>query len=73
MLAGLREAGAEVLECHATLWRGVEDRVQRASGGWRSLGFVKRILQAYWQLFRAHNKTAVYDVMLVGYPGPFDA
>ncbi|MEM7113685.1 MAG: glycosyltransferase [Chloroflexota bacterium] len=73
MLAGLHEAGAEVLECHATLWRGVEDRVQQASGGWRSLGFIKRIVQAYWQLFRAHNKTADYDVMLIGYPGPFDA
>ena len=73
MLAGLREAGAEVVECHATLWRGIEDRVQQASGGWRSFGFVRRVVGAYWQLLRAHRRLPDYDVMLIGYPGPFDA
>jgi glycosyltransferase involved in cell wall biosynthesis len=62
-----------IYDCHATLWRGVEDRVAQASGGWRSLGFLHRILQAYWQLWRKHRQIPEYDVMLIGYPGPFDA
>ena len=73
MLAGLREAGAEVVECHATLWRGIEDRVAQASGGWRSLGFLGRVVGAYWQLLCSHHRLADYEVMLIGYPGPFDA
>ncbi|MEW5987948.1 MAG: glycosyltransferase family 4 protein [Chloroflexota bacterium] len=72
MVAGLRAQGVEVLECHATLWRGVEDRVQQASGGWLRPRFWARVARAYWQLWQAHQRTPPYDVMLVGYPGHFD-
>lgn len=72
MIAGLRAQGVEVVECHATLWRGVADRVEQAGGGWRSPRFIGRVLSAYWRLLRAHNRTPDYDMMLVGYPGQFD-
>jgi glycosyltransferase involved in cell wall biosynthesis len=64
--------GVEVVECHATLWHGIEDRVEQASGGWRNPRFWVRVLTAYWRLLAAHWRLPNYDVMLVGYPGQFD-
>ncbi|MBE2220672.1 MAG: glycosyltransferase family 4 protein [Anaerolineae bacterium] len=73
LLKGLRaQENVEVYECHATLWHSIDDRVKQASGGWRSPKFIGRVLKTYWQLFRAHNHTPQYDVMLIGYPGQFD-
>lgn len=74
LIAGLKaQENVYVLECHATLWHGIEDRVQQASGGWRSPRFWIRVLATYWRLIREHNKTGAYDVMLIGYPGQFDS
>ena len=72
IIHGLRAQGVTVYECHATLWHSVADRVEQAGGGWRRPRFWGRVLRAYWQLFRAHNRTPAYDVLLVGYPGQFD-
>ena len=74
LIAGLRtQDNVVVYECHATLWQSIEDRVEQASGGWRRPDFWRRVLSAYWRLFRAHNQTPEYDVMLIGYPGQFDS
>ncbi|MDX1412928.1 MAG: glycosyltransferase [Candidatus Promineifilaceae bacterium] len=74
LIAGLRgREHVQLTECHASLWRGIEDRVKQASGGWRHPRFWLRVLSAYWRLFREHNKTKPYDVMLIGYPGQFDS
>lgn len=59
--------------CHAPLWRGIEDRVDQASGGWLRPAFWGRVSAAYRQLIQAHRATPEYDVMLIGYPGQFDA
>jgi glycosyltransferase involved in cell wall biosynthesis len=72
LIEGLRRAGWEVVECHASLWRGVEDRVQAASGGWANWGFFRRLFDAYAQLIRLYRKSGEYDVILVGYPGHLD-
>ncbi len=73
LIAGLRsQENVVVYECHARLWQSIEDRVEQASGGWRRPGFWWRVLSTYWRLFRAHNQTPEYDVMLIGYPGQFD-
>jgi glycosyltransferase involved in cell wall biosynthesis len=73
LLFGLRrQPGVQVLECHATLWHGIEDRVAQASGGWRRPRFWFRVLAAYWKLLVAHRHLPAYDVMLIGYPGQFD-
>ncbi len=58
MIEGLRRNGVEVLECHARLWQGVEDRVQAASGGWLRPAFVARVLRAYGGLLRAYRQVA---------------
>jgi glycosyltransferase involved in cell wall biosynthesis len=72
MIAGLRSSGVEVTECHVHLWRGVEDRVRAASGGWRSPSFLIRLLRAYADLMRAYRRCGDYDVMVLGYPGQLD-
>lgn len=59
--------------CHAQLWHGIEDRVTQASGGWRNPSFWRRVAGAYRQLIRTHKQAPDYDVMLIGYPGQFDA
>ena len=72
MIAGLRQAGAEVIECHAELWGSIEDRVNLARGGWRQPRFWRRVLGAYGKLLRQYCTVGPYDVLMVGYPGQFD-
>ena len=72
MIEGLRQNGVEVIECHESLWRGIEDRVQVASRGWLRPAFALRLVRAYWNLLRAHRKVTDYDVMVLGYPGQLD-
>ncbi|MFO7661543.1 MAG: glycosyltransferase family 4 protein [Chloroflexota bacterium] len=59
--------------CHVPLWQGIDDRVAQASGGWRNPRFWGRVAGAYRRLFQAHAAVPDYDVMLIGYPGQFDA
>jgi len=72
MLEGLRRSGAQVSECHAGVWRGIQDRVNLASGGWLSPAFFGRALRAYAGLLWKYMRAGEYDVMVVGYPGQFD-
>ena len=72
MIEGLRKNGAEVIECQETLWRGIEDRVQLASGGWKHPEFWWRAVRAYARLLWRYARVGRYDVMVVGYPGQFD-
>ena len=74
VLKGLQaQADVLVYVCHAPLWHGIADRVAQASGGWRRPAFWRRVAGAYRQLIDAHRRTPEYDVMLIGYPGQFDA
>ena len=74
ILKGLQaQPDIAVYVCHATLWQGIEDRVAQASGGWRNPAFWRRLVGAYRQLLREHRQAPEYDVMLIGYPGQFDA
>ncbi len=72
LIEGLRRAGMQVVECHAALWQGVEDRVQTASGGWMRPAFWWRVLRTYGQLLGKYRQVGAYDVLVVGYPGHFD-
>lgn len=74
VLKGLQaQPDVAVHVCHVTLWQGIDDRVAQASGGWRRPAFWRRVAAAYARLIRAHRQTPPYDVMLIGYPGQFDA
>jgi glycosyltransferase involved in cell wall biosynthesis len=72
MIEALRRADVEVVECHHTLWHGLEDRIAIASGGWFNLNFIYRLIAAYWCLLKKHRGVGDYDVMVVGYPGQLD-
>lgn len=72
LIAGLRQNGAEVFECHEALWQGIEDRVQAASGGWLRPAFAVRVARVYWNLLSAYRQVPDYDVMVLGYPGQLD-
>jgi glycosyltransferase involved in cell wall biosynthesis len=72
MMAGLRQAGVEVLECHEGLWRDTADRVEVAAGGWFSLRFLGRLMRTYWRLFLRYWHVPEHDVVIVGYPGQLD-
>jgi glycosyltransferase involved in cell wall biosynthesis len=72
MIAGLRQAGAEVVECHAVLWTDIADRVRLARGAWVQPAFWKRVLNAYFGLLRQYRVVGDYDILMVGYPGQFD-
>jgi glycosyltransferase involved in cell wall biosynthesis len=72
MIEGLRRNGVEVIECHEPLWRGIEDRVQATSGGWRRPSFLWRLLRTYARLLIRYCRVRDYDVLVVGYPGQLD-
>ncbi len=72
LIEGLRRNGVEVLECHEPLWRGIEDRVRIASGGWMSPAFFVRVFRTYARLLRRYREIEDYDVMVLGYPGQVD-
>jgi glycosyltransferase involved in cell wall biosynthesis len=72
MIAGLRLNGVEVIECHQTLWHGIEDRVRVASGDWMRLSFWWRVFKVYWRLSKDYFHLKDFDILMVGYPGQFD-
>lgn len=72
MIERLQMNGVEVVECHATLWRGIEDREAIGGGGWRSPRFWGRALSAYVLLLWRYLRAGRYDLMIVGYPGQPD-
>jgi glycosyltransferase involved in cell wall biosynthesis len=73
LIEGLRRNGVEVIECHARLWGGVEDRVKLAGGGWSGPRFLLKALGAYLGLAFRFFRTGSWDALVLGYPGPFDA
>ncbi len=72
MIAGLRLNGVEVIECHETLWHGIEDRVDATTGGWKKPSFWWRVLKTYARLLLKFRKVSDFDILWVGYPGQFD-
>ena len=73
LMEGLRRNGVEVIECHATLWQGIEDRVETVESGWKHPRFWLRIIGVYIALLRRYWQIGgAYDVLVVGYPGQLD-
>jgi len=64
---GLRANGVEVIECHAPVWRGIEDKSQVA-GPWRWARLLARILLAYPRLLWRYLRLPRHDWVLVAYP-----
>jgi len=71
LIQGLRENGVEVIECHAPIWRGVEDKSQiRSRRWWLFQGL--RWLACYPRLLLRYLRLPGHDLVLVGYLGQLD-
>ncbi|MEN1972201.1 glycosyltransferase [Luteimonas sp. MJ204] len=67
LLQGLRECGVEVIDCHADLWAGIEDKSQiRGIGTWFRLAL--NALKCYPALLLRYMRLPPHDWVLVGYP-----
>lgn len=69
---GMREAGVEVQEIHATVWEGVEDKSQ-IKGLISRLRLLARWVFAYPRLVWRLARVPKPDILLIGYPGVLDA
>jgi len=72
IVEGLRQNGVEVVECHRTLWRGTADKIARAAGGWKQLGFLGKLAATYLALARDYARLGPHDAVVVGYAGMLD-
>ena len=72
MIDRLLQQGVEVVECHESLWKGITDRAEIASGGWTKPGFWWRVITTYIRLLFRYKEIGYYDILLVGYPGQLD-
>lgn len=71
-MEGLKSSGFNVIECHRPLWRGFDDRVKIASGDWKKISFLFRIISVYAKLIVDVLKFNEYDILYVAYPGYLD-
>ena len=71
LLRGLRESGVEIIECHADVWGGVDDK-SRVSGATTILRRGLRWLCSYPSLVWRYLRQRRHDAVLVGYMGQLD-
>lgn len=72
ILASMKTAGIEIIECHEKLWNSIEDRVNVTKGGWLKPKFWLRVAKTYFQLLKKFKNIGDFDVLMTGYPGQFD-
>jgi len=71
LLAGLRSANVEVIECHSALWDGIKDKSQIS--GWLSKAILLfRWLWCYPFLIAEYWRLPAHDCLVVGYMGHLD-
>lgn len=71
LLRALRENGVDVVELHADVWKGIEDKSSIKSLG-AKLGRLLRWLASYPRLLFAYLTAPSHDAVVVGYPGYLD-
>jgi glycosyltransferase involved in cell wall biosynthesis len=68
---GLRQNGFDLIECHADVWSGIEDKSQ-VTGLSRKIGLAIRWLSHYPGLLWRYLRLPPHDMVLVSYPGLLD-
>jgi glycosyltransferase involved in cell wall biosynthesis len=71
LMRGLRENGLEVIECHADVWSGIEDKSQ-VSGWPKRLYLLVRWLASYPILVLRYLRLPEHDAVIIGYMGQLD-
>jgi glycosyltransferase involved in cell wall biosynthesis len=74
LIAGLRQNGVEVIECHYELWKGGfrSNKMTLLAGFGRKLQIVVRALFAYLVLICRYLRLGDHDAVVVGYLGHVD-
>src|SRR5919199_126603 len=70
-IAGLREAGVTVFECHEPVWEHQRDKSQTYRGR-KALAMLLRLIVAYVRLAVRYFSVPTHDAIVVGYVGQFD-
>jgi len=68
---GLRQNGFDLIECHADVWRGIEDKSQ-LTGLPQKIRAALRWFAHYPGLLWRYFQLPAHDMVLVSYPGLFD-
>ena len=71
LIRGLRENGLEVIECHADVWRGIEDKSQ-VSGWPKRFYLLLRWVASYPLLILRYLRLPKHDAVIIGYMGQLD-
>lgn len=71
LLDGMRKNGFELIECHADIWSGIEDKSQVSSVSGK-LALMLRLFSCYPSLIWRYLRLPAHDLVLVSYPGLFD-
>ncbi|AIY40065.1 Glycosyl transferase [Collimonas arenae] len=68
---GIRKNGIELIECHANVWNGIEDKSQ-IKGIFGKFSMIARLLCSYPQLIWRYLHLPAHDLVLISYPGLLD-
>ncbi|AMO93809.1 glycosyl transferases group 1 family protein [Collimonas fungivorans] len=71
LIDGMRKNGFELIECHADIWSGIEDKSQ-VSSVFSKLALMLRLFFRYPSLIWRYLQLPAHDLVLVSYPGLFD-
>ncbi|APG26983.1 hypothetical protein A7E78_03525 [Syntrophotalea acetylenivorans] len=72
LLDGLRQNGIEIVECHADIWNGVEDKACMRKS-WKLVPVLLRWIFSYPKLVINYLLLPKHDAVFVGYMGHLDA
>ncbi len=72
LLAGLRQNGVDVIECHSDLWGKAVHKTGKLTRPGPALRFAVSLMVAYVRLAYRYMRTPPHDIVLVGYLGHLD-
>lgn len=71
ILRGLKENGIQVLECHAEIWEGIEDKSQ-VTGKLDRVQLIVRWILSYPRLLLRYLRLPEHAAVIIGYVGQID-
>ncbi|MDH4228546.1 MAG: glycosyltransferase [Nitrospirota bacterium] len=72
LLAGLEQAGAQVITCHQPVWADAADKMAGVGGPLRLVARILRLTGAWARLAVRFARLPEYDLLIVGYVGHLD-
>lgn len=72
LLNGLKDNGIDIIECHADIWKGIEDKACMRKS-WKFVPILLRWIFSYQKLIIKYLLLPKHDAVLVGYMGHLDS